>query len=108
MIMTEGRRARGWAASACHRCLSDSTELAWQEVGADQLGQLFQGGLQHWLKVPTSKPRQAAQPGEPGAPPTVRARPGSGCSGFVRKGLLCSNHIHRHSFRCQQDMEKAG
>lgn len=61
-------------------------ELAGQEVGADQLGQLFKGGLQHWPKghlnealshrCPTSKPRKAAQPGEPGA------------STFVRKGSL--------------------
>lgn len=73
-------------------------ELAGQEVGADQLGQLFKGGLQHWPKghlnealshrCPTSKPRKAAQPGEPGASPTVRARPGRGCSTFVRKGSL--------------------
>lgn len=60
-------------ASACHRGLSDSTELAWQEVGADQLGQLCKGGLQHWLKVDLkhcqvgapqeSKPRKVAQRG---------------------------------------------
>lgn len=35
-----------------------------------------------------SKPRKAAQPGEPGTSPTIRARPGSGCSMFVRKGSL--------------------
>lgn len=39
-------------------------------------------------RCPTSKPRKAAQPGEPGASPTVRARPGRGCSTFVRKGSL--------------------
>lgn len=81
------------------------------------LGQLFQGGLQHWLKVHSkhwltgapqaSKPRQAAQPGDPGTLPTVR--PGQARQWVLQvcqEGLLCSNHIHRHSFRCQQDMRK--
>lgn len=106
-------------ASACHRGLSDSTELAWQEVGADQLGQLCKGGLQHWLKVDLKQlsgrcsTRKQAQKSssawEPDTSQRAKAKPGSECSKFVRKGSLVQvTFIHRHSLRFQLDMEKAG